>query len=306
MKGSLKVSIVIPSYGFSEHLGSCLESALSQDFDGFEVILVDDNEPGSDARIKTKTLVETSKKIWSNLVYIAHNKNKNGAAARNSGVSVARGKYIAFLDNDDLYKKDRISKCYEFIESANNRIQGVFTWVELRRRNVFQGIMKTSISENPLRLLLACKFPIGGGSNLFIKRDVYCYVGGFDTNFLRHQDYEFLVRCFMHNCRFGVLEEVLVIKNDEKYNFPDFRVMYEQKLKYLEKHQDILESMTENDKNFIHGSNYYSLLEQTIRNKDYSATPFFFKKSKAHHALGWWRIVRLMLLYFRSIFVKIK
>lgn len=297
---------MIPSYGFSHHLERCLESALRQDFDSFEVILVDDNEFGTDEHIKTKALVDSAKRTWRNLVYVAHEQNLNGAAARNSGVKAARGEYIAFLDNDDVFTIDRIRKCYDFIKASKGNLVGVFTWVELRRDNAFLGLMKTNVGDDPLKFLLACKFPVGTGSNLFIHNEIYDLVGGFDISFLRHQDYEFLVRCFKIGSRFGVIDEALVIKNDEKYNFPNCEIMHEQKAKFLEKHKDILAGMNEPDRRFVWASNYFSLLEQSIRNRDYSKTLYFFRMTNSYGLIGIWKMLRLVLLLFRSFLIKLK
>ena len=104
------VSIVIPTYKNRGGLTNSVDSALAQDYEGLiEVIVVDDNDPNSEFRKSTTELMARYSDN-SKVKYICHEVNKNGAAARNTGIKASTGDYIAFLDDDDLFLEGKLTK----------------------------------------------------------------------------------------------------------------------------------------------------------------------------------------------------
>ena len=104
------ISVIIPTYGRPQYLEKAILSVLHQSLRDLELIIVDDNNPMTEARQMTDQLVEKYAKIDSRIKYIRHEKNKNGAVARNTGFAVAQGKYISLLDSDDEYMTARLQK----------------------------------------------------------------------------------------------------------------------------------------------------------------------------------------------------
>ena len=101
-----KVSVIMPTYGKPELLGRSIRSVQNQTYPEWELIIVDDNNPETEGRKQTETLMEqyaADKRIR----YIKHEHNMNGSAARNTGIAAATGDYIAFLDSDDEYAPER-------------------------------------------------------------------------------------------------------------------------------------------------------------------------------------------------------
>lgn len=90
------VSIIIPAYNSEATLADCIQSAVSQSYDDIEVIVVDDGSTDS-----TITLVESYVVIDSRIVLVKKEKNGGLVLARKTGIDVARGKYIQYLDADD-------------------------------------------------------------------------------------------------------------------------------------------------------------------------------------------------------------
>ncbi len=88
------VSVIIPTFGDPVRLTNAIDSVLAQDYKTVEIIVVDDNGEGTEYQIKTQKIIDECK----NVKYICHRFNKNGSAARNTGISVAEGYYIALLD----------------------------------------------------------------------------------------------------------------------------------------------------------------------------------------------------------------
>lgn len=102
-----KVSIIMPVYNSEKYLGSALESVLSQDFKDLEIICVNDGSTDSSAKILEQYQADDDR------IRIISQKNSGGSAARNNGISHARGGYIMFLDSDDQYAKGVVSCAYD-------------------------------------------------------------------------------------------------------------------------------------------------------------------------------------------------
>ncbi|MEH7131458.1 glycosyltransferase, partial [Neobacillus drentensis] len=90
-----KISIIVPIYKVEKYLAKCVESILAQSFKEFELILVDDGSPDRCGEI----CEEYSKK--DNRIKVIHKENGGLSSARNAGISIASGEYIAFVDSDD-------------------------------------------------------------------------------------------------------------------------------------------------------------------------------------------------------------
>lgn len=109
-----KVSIIIPVYNAEEYLGRLIKSLLKQDFEDYEVIFVNDGSKDD----SLKVLKRESKK--DKRIKVFSQKNQGIARTRNLGISVAKGKYIMFMDNDDWPLTDNyISRYVEEIETGN-------------------------------------------------------------------------------------------------------------------------------------------------------------------------------------------
>lgn len=228
-----KVSVVLPTYGDPAFLPRSIESVRRQSYAHWELIVVDDNDPAAGARRSTEAVMAAYQED-SRILYIRHDRNRNGAAARNTGIARAAGEYIAFLDSDDEYALQRLERCLAALEGAPDPWAGVYTGCEIwqggrlvRRRTHIQ-------SGNFLAETLAAAFPLSSGSNLFLRAGVVRELGGFDENFRRHQDYEFLVRYFRRYSLLA-LPEVLLTKYELGANRPNLEAFQKTKRQYLEK-----------------------------------------------------------------------
>ena len=212
-----KISVIIPTYGDPIYLDKAIKSVVNQTFKEWELIVIDDNNPETLEREKTENILK--KYLFNNKVtYIKHEKNKNGSAARNTGIKIAKGKYISFLDSDDEYALNRLEKCYNLLENKGDLLySGVYTGCEFRRSGKTYNKFMNIKDGNFLIETLACTFMFCTGSNIFIKADTIRQLGGFDESFLRHQDYEFLVRYF-EKYKLLAIPEILVIKNNDNVN----------------------------------------------------------------------------------------
>ena len=102
-----KVSIIIPVYNTEKYLQRCMDSILGQTLEEIEVILVDDESKAECAALCDKFASEDSR------VQVIHKKNGGAGFARNSGLAVARGEYVGFVDSDDYAKPTMFADLYQ-------------------------------------------------------------------------------------------------------------------------------------------------------------------------------------------------
>jgi len=95
------ISVVIPTYNRAAYLGRALQSVFAQTFKDFEVIVVDDGSTDNTADIVN---------AWKDKIHYFYQKNQGRAVARNKGIELAKGKYIAWLDSDDEWYPDRLAR----------------------------------------------------------------------------------------------------------------------------------------------------------------------------------------------------
>lgn len=108
-----KISVIVPVYKAEKYLNECVESVLKQTFKDFELILVDDGSPDSSGKICDKYAIR------DNRVQVIHQKNSGVAVARNSGLEIARGEYVIFMDSDDYIDSDMYESMIKITEKYN-------------------------------------------------------------------------------------------------------------------------------------------------------------------------------------------
>lgn len=187
------VSIIIPTYGRPDTLTVAIDSCLKQTYIPIEIIVVDDNDPGTEAREQT----EQKMKLYSEehrVKYIRHEYNKNGSAARNTGFRNSCGKYIAFLDDDDYFYPQKIENQVSRLEELPEEYGVCYSRYETRYKGKLKLTYKGHEEGYMLLYALMRNLFIAAGSNLLVKREVIEEIKGFDESFKRNQDLEFLVR----------------------------------------------------------------------------------------------------------------
>lgn len=274
------VSIIIPTYGVPMFLEKAILSVQKQNVQKWELLVVDDNDPDTEARRKTEELLEKFKND-TRIHYLKHPYNLNGAVARNTGIKRAKGRYIAFLDSDDEYIPSRLEKCLEVMDAAEANVAAVYTGCEFRRSGHVFNVVTDVKAGNYLIETLACTFLFCTGSNLFVRREVVDELNGFDAAFLRHQDYEFLVRLF-EKYDIEAVKEVLVIKNNENVNVPNVQKMIQIKNQYLTKYQRIINSLNSKEINYIYHAQYIQVAEAGMRSKDYRIAKEYYDKAASY------------------------
>ena len=262
------ISVIITTYGQPTRLKRAINSVLCQSETDFEIIVVDDNNPNTKERNATEKLI--SEYTDSSLIYIKHNKNLNGASARNTGINNSKGEYICFLDNDDFYLKDRLKKSKLALEH-NSELGCVYTNVLYIKYGYIIGKKNAIDAIDFVEELLIDENLIGTGSNIFIRREIMDKVKKFDTKFLRHQDLEFMLRVLKISKMYCLDEDLIVKDISECSNLPQYKKYLSAKKLYFKKFQDLIDNLPEEKKIKFYDYHYTILLQSALNseNKEY-------------------------------------
>ena len=122
-----RVSIILPCFNGADCLGETLESVLSQDFTGYELILINDGSTDT-----TETLVMSFRDRFGDRLRYQSGPNRGVCAARNQGMALARGEYLQFLDHDDLLRPGTLGRRVAALDTSAADVL-YCDWQELRQ-----------------------------------------------------------------------------------------------------------------------------------------------------------------------------
>ncbi len=195
------VSIIIAAYNAEKYIEATIASVLSQTYPLVECILVDDGSTDSTSQIIAR--------FGPRVNYIYQN-NAERSMARNNGVAHSSGKYINFLDADDLFSPDKIADQVAYLEN-NPTYDAVYSKVQYFKDNGkrnYYSVDRITPSGDILDQLIYGNF-INLGSPL-IRRDAFDRVGGFDSSrsdIILNEDWDFWLRLAISGSRFGFLNK---------------------------------------------------------------------------------------------------
>ena len=116
----MKLSIIVPVYNVAPYLRKCVDSLLAQDISDYEIILVDDGSTDNSGAIADEILnTHSQSPIAHCQIKVEHQLNAGLSAARNTGISLATGKYILFVDSDDYLQSNTLGTLLEQAERDN-------------------------------------------------------------------------------------------------------------------------------------------------------------------------------------------
>ena len=202
MNSSPFVSVIIPTYNRKNLIVRAVDSVLNQSFRNFELLVIDDGS--ADGTESVMTGIQDNR-----LRYLPLPENGGPAKARNEGIRLARGEYIAFLDSDDAWRKDKLQKQ---LEMANQGFQAVFCKYLIHGDRESRMPVEMSFdvcrTEHGFLDILLDQNKIGTPT-LLISRAVVERIGGFNESFSTYEDWEYALR-IAEVGPIGYLPEVLV------------------------------------------------------------------------------------------------
>jgi GT2 family glycosyltransferase len=234
-----QVSVVIPAYNAREYIGATLDSALNQDFDSFEIIVVDDGSADG-----THTIVE---KYRDRGIVLVRQSNAGLGAARNRGLSVARGEFVALLDSDDLWEPDYLRTMVGFLE-LNPRVSIAFSDTLFFGVSKFAGRRFQEVYPPcpPITFAKVAGLISHVSVAATLRREVFTRVGVFDEHMLGTEDFDLWLRALHAGCRIEPVSKVLVHYRRHASSLSSSgTVMYSSALKALSKWRGDLSLSTE-------------------------------------------------------------
>lgn len=187
--GAPKVSVIVPTYNRPVRLEETIRSILAQSLQDFEIIVVNDN--GVDVSNRVAGL-----DLKSRIVYHRHPSNRGLAAARNTGLRFARGKFIAFLDDDDIFLPGHLETLVNFLESSGKRAAYTDSYcaeekLENGRFTIIRRTVPFSEDWDDERILVHNIAPV----NCFMfERSAGVAAGPLDETLTTHEDWDFWIR----------------------------------------------------------------------------------------------------------------
>jgi glycosyltransferase involved in cell wall biosynthesis len=207
--GEPLVSIIIPAYNAAAFIGRTLDSVQAQTHARLEIIVIDDGSTDNTRNLVLKAAAVDAR------VRVISTANQGVAAARNKGVAEAAGRYVAFVDADDLWHPSKIQKQLALLRSLSGEWCGVYTlyhFIDLEDRVIGHGSSRAPGGYIYARHM-SYKF-IGNGSTLLLRREAIDSVGGYDPGYAASkiggcEDLDYELRLFARHKVAAVAERLV-------------------------------------------------------------------------------------------------
>jgi glycosyltransferase involved in cell wall biosynthesis len=225
-----QISVVVPAFNAAPYLPAALDSILAQDAPPLEVIVIDDC-----SRDDTWGIIQRYAQSDSRVRPFRNEANLGIAGNRNRGVSLARGKYLAWQDADDISMPQRLRRQYDFME-AHPEVGIVGGYIELFRGDQVLGVRKYPADDAPLRRCIFRYSPIAQPAAM-VRMEVFAKVGEYNRRYPPAEDIDMTFRIGEHY-QLANLQEVVVRyrESDTSATFTRLRKMELSTLEIRRKH----------------------------------------------------------------------
>lgn len=204
------VTAVVTTYDRFEEATRAIESVLQQTYDPIEFLVVED---GTESGVE-QWLVDEG---YDSVRYVRHATNQGLSGGRNTAIALASGEYIAFLDDDDSWKPERIERQVEVVQSLpepeRERVGVVYCAVEARENGQVASIIPPENSGN-LRESIMRDGPSTLQSSCLFSKQVLIDIGGYDESLLSSVDHDLWLSLAIHDYNAKTVAEPLVISYD--------------------------------------------------------------------------------------------
>lgn len=208
----MKVSVIIPVYNAQETIVRALNSVVKQSIKPFEIIIINDGSSDMSLSI-INTYIRNHELFNFNFI---NKKNGGVSSARNAGLKIAKGDYIAFLDSDDEWLFDKTEKQLSILQNNNLNIDFVATLRNYEKLTFPYKIINNKFAYINLKKLLIKV--VGQTSTAIFKRKILDNTGLFDESQKYSEDANYWMRIALKN-KMIILNETLVITGGGKPSF---------------------------------------------------------------------------------------
>lgn len=196
------VSVIIPVYNRDRYLSEAIDSVFAQNYPAIELIIVDDGSTDRSAKIAQRYL--------PNLRY-HYQPNGGIGAARNMGIALSTGEFLAFLDSDDLWMPEKLSLQMLAFET-DPELDAVFGYVK--------QFFSPEVDEQFRQRIHCSEEPVAGflSSMMLIRRFTLLQVGLFNTELKTGIDIDWYMRAMEQNLRMTLLPDVICLRRIHETN----------------------------------------------------------------------------------------
>lgn len=175
------ISVIITTKNRINKIERAINSVLNQNYKNIEIIVVDDaSDDGTSNLIRSK---------YKNIILQINKKSLGGSGARNMGIKLCKGEYVAFLDDDDYFRKDKLKIQLEIFKKHPKSSLIVCNYYSVKRDKTSIVKLSTKISKK-----YYFKNIFGGTSTYLTSRKLINKVGGFDERLKSAQDWDFALK----------------------------------------------------------------------------------------------------------------
>jgi glycosyltransferase involved in cell wall biosynthesis len=247
------VTVIIPAYNREATIARAVDSVLAQTLDDLELIVVDDASTDRTAGI-VAAYADPRVRL------LRHARNRRAAAARNTGIRAARGKYVAFLDSDDDWHADKLAVQVADLEAAPPDVRASCTAYEIVRWGVPFPHVPGFVTYR--QIFMGCDL---APTALMVRRDAFDTVGLLDESFGRYEDWDWVLR-YARVFRMGVLPTVLARLH--RGGAPPARPLERDAVRMLDKHAGELAALGARFARNVRALRWFELAEHFYRERD--------------------------------------
>lgn len=269
------VSIIIPTYNGAEKLKKTLAGIRLQTYSNYEILVVDDNGAGTEEQKRTEAVLADFPEVR----YFVHPVNRNGSAARNTGIRHAKGEYLAFLDDDDVWKGNKLEeqiKRFRQLDESWGLVYSPYILVESEKEaRLIDDRKEGSILYEFLveDAHIAC-------STIMVRREAVESVNGFDESFRRHQDWEFIAR-IAAKYKIACAPDTVILKYAVRRNSPkELETLIRNRLFYLDKMSSVIGSLLQEQQKQVYDYHYAFLAKECFRRRKFLQCGSWMRKTR--------------------------
>ncbi len=195
------ISVIIPAYNCDRYIAQAVDSVLQQESCSYEIIVIDDGSTDS-----TEHILES----YGDLLRYIKQENQGVAAARNHGIEIANGSFVAFLDADDYFLPQKLARQAEILNKRPDLgiVHSGWQRVDHQGNKLLDVCPWEQIPELDLENWLRWK-PVLPSAMMF-RREWLQYVGGFDARFPPAEDTNLVLKLALKGCKTAWLREITV------------------------------------------------------------------------------------------------
>lgn len=203
MKTNPLISVIIPAYNSSQTIEEALKSVITQTYQNFEIIIIDD--------CSTDNTVEVIKEFIENhpkhkIILIVNKENSGPAKSRNRGIEISNGEYISLLDSDDFYVNNKLEKQIQFLK--NNK-EFIACSSYLQCFGLQNNIVTSDINPERMKDEILIGIPFLHATICISKEFIITHQLFYNTDMRYSEDYDWAIRLINMGGKIQVLDEVL-------------------------------------------------------------------------------------------------